>query len=178
MIANKPFLRSVSMSRNCLTKPTRTVAGLLTALLFAVVAFPLGAYAAPDSRAGRGLGPVYDSAHEITFNGTIQKIVTEHVPGTPVGMHLLLAGPQGQVDAHLGPYLSKETKEALRSGASVQIVGAMLSQRGKTYLLARELVVGGSTVTVRSEHGFLVHGHSAGAHRSTTPKTSQDGGAR
>jgi len=166
------------MSHNCQTKSTRTGVGLLAALLFAVVAIPLGAYAAPDSRVGRGLGPVYDSAHEITFNGTIQKVVTERVAGTPPGMHLLLSGPQGQVDAHLGPYMSKETKQALQSGTSVKIVGAMLSQRGKTYLLARELVVGGSTVTVRSEHGFLVHGHSAGAHRSTTPKTSQDGGAR
>jgi hypothetical protein len=166
------------MSRNCQTKSTRTGVGLLAALLFAVVAIPLGAYAAPDSRVGRGLGPVYDSAHEITFNGTIQKVVTERVAGTPPGMHLLLSGPQGQVDAHLGPYMSKETKQALQSGTSVKIVGAMLSGRGKTYLLARQLVVGSTTVTVRSEHGFLVRGHATGAHRSTSPKTSKDGGAR
>ena len=165
------------MSRNCLTKLTRTIAGLLTGLLFAILAVPPGAHAAPVSRVGRGFGPVYNAAHETTLNGTIEKVVTKHVVGSPAGMHLLVAGPQGVVDTHVGPFLSKETREALQAGTPVQIVGAMASLRGKNYLLARELTVGGSTVTVRSKHGALLRVHSTRAERSRTDKTS-DGGAR
>ena len=144
------------MSRNCLTKPTRTIAGLLTGLLFAILAVPLGAQPAPESRVGHGFGPLYDAAHETTLHWTIQEVVTKHAVGSPAGMHLLVAGPQGVVDAHVGPFLSKETKEALQTGTPVRIVGAMASLHGKNYLLARELTVGGTTVTVRSEHGFCV----------------------
>lgn len=169
------------MSRNCLTKPTRMIAGLLTAL-FAVLAIPLGAYAAPESRVGRGFGPVYDAAHEITFNGTIQKVVTKHVAGSPAGMHLVVTGPQGQFDAHVGAFLNKETKEALHAGVPVQIVGAMTSLHGKkSYLLVRELTVDDKTVTVRGKNGALLLGQSARSQRPGTENkllVKLNGGAR
>ena len=85
------------MKRTCLTQPARMIAGVLTALLFAIVAVPLGAQPASESRPGRGFGPVYDTAHETTLNGTIREVVTKHVAGSPAGMHLLVAGPQGVV---------------------------------------------------------------------------------
>lgn len=173
------------MSRNCLTKLTRMIAGLLTGLLFAILAVPLGAQTAPESRAGRGFGPAYDAAHETILHGTIREVVTKHETGSPAGMHLLVAGPQGVVDTHVGPYLSKETREALRAGAPVQIVGAAVSLNGKEYFLARQLTVGTRTVTVRSPHGFLVREHAPRVARSKaeskTEKTSQvelNGGAR
>jgi len=146
-----------SMSRNCLTKNTRTIAGLLTALLFAILAAPLGAQTAPQSRAAQGFGPAYDAAHETILHGTIQEVVTKHAIGSPAGMHLLVAGPQSVVDAHLGPFLSKETKEALQTGVPVWIAGATLSLHGKQYFLARQLNVNGHTVTIRNTRGFLVH---------------------
>ena len=160
------------MSGNHLLKPYRTIAGLLTVLLSAVLAVPLGAQTAPDSR-GLGFGPAYDRAHETTLNGTIQEVVT-HVIGGPAGMHLLVVGPRGTVDAHVGIFLSKKTINSLQTGMTVQIVGATTLSQGKEYLLARELTVGGSTVTVRSEHGLLVRANSSGIARSK----SLDGGAR
>jgi hypothetical protein len=156
----------------------RMIAGLLTGLLFAGLAVPLGAQPASESRTGRGFGPVYDTAHETTLNGTIREVVTKHVAGSPAGMHLLVAGPQGVVDAHVGPYLSKQTTETLKAGAPVRIVGAVLSLHGKDYLLARELTVGGRTVKVRSERGVLVLERSARAVRSRgakSAKTTQKG---
>ena len=172
------------MSRNVLTKPTRTIAGLLTGLLFAILAIPLAATTAPESR-GRGFGPAYDAAHETTLNGTIQEVVTKHVIGSPAGMHLLVAGPQGVVDTHVGSFLSKATKESLQVGTSVQIIGATLKLRGKEYFLARQLTVDGRTVTVRSKHGLLVREHTPRAKRSpSASKTEQksqaalNGGAR
>jgi len=167
------------MSRNCLTKPTRMTAGLLTGLLFAILSVPLGATTAPDSRVGQGLGPAYDAAHETTLNGTIQEIVTKHAIGSPAGMHLLVSGPEGMVDTHVGSYLSQQTKEALEIGAPVRIVGAMVSLHGKEYLYARELTVGGHTVIVRSKHGALVTVHSSRTTRSKSGnksgKTAQNG---
>ena len=130
-------------------------AGLSTALLFTIFTVQLGAQPASESRPGRGFGPVYDAAHEITLSGTIQTVVTKHAKGSPAGMHLMVMGPEGLVDAHVGPFLNKATREALQEGATVRIVGAMTSQHGKSYLLARELTVGNRTITVRSEHGLL-----------------------
>lgn len=154
---------------NCrlfITKPDGMIAGLLTGLLFAVLAVQLGAQTAPDSHAGLGFGPAYDAAHETIFNGTIQEVVVTRVPGSPAGTHLLVAGPQGVVDTSVGPFLSKETKETLQTGAPVRIVGATLSLNGKEYCAARELTVSGRTVTVRNEHGLLVHEISSRIARS------------
>jgi len=163
-------------------KPTRLVVGLLCGLLFATIVLPLGAQPASATRPGRGFGPAYDAAHEITLNGTVQQVITKHTKGSPAGMHLMVAGPGGLVDAHVGPFLSKEMKDALHMGTPVQIVGANVSLHGKTYLYARLLSVGGSTVTVRSKHGALAHQHSTSQHVARswkqTSKPELNGGAR
>lgn len=161
------------------TRRGRMIARLLTGLLLAVSAIPLGAQSGADSRAQQGLG--YDKAHEITLNGTIQEVFSQSIPGSLVGLHLLVATPQGTIDAHLGSYLTKDSQEALQVGASVQIVGAMETLHGKDYLLARQVTFSGRIVKVRSENGFLVRVHSPRAPRSSTEKTSQveaDGDAR
>ena len=148
-------------------KPTWLIAGLLTGLLFAILAVPLGATTAPDSRAGRGFGPAYDAVHETILSGTIQEVVTRHELGSPAGMHLLVAGPQGTIDTHL------------RTGTPVRIVGAMLSLHGKEYFLARQLTVDGHTVIIRSPRGIIVPCHGARAAKSRrTAKVETNGGTR
>src|ERR1700723_19762 len=109
------------MRRTRLTKPIRMIAGLL----FAILAVPLGAQPAGETHVAQGFGVTYDRAHEITLSGDVQQVVTRHVVGAPGGMHLLVAGPKGLVDALIGPFMSKETKDALHTGTPVQIVGAM-----------------------------------------------------
>jgi hypothetical protein len=156
-------------------------AGLLSSLLFAAMAIPLGAQPASETHVGHGLGPVYDAAHEITVNGTIQTVVTKHTKGSPAGMHLMVMGTEGMVDAHVGPFLSKANREALQGGAPVRIVGAMTSEHGKSYLLARELTVGNRTIMVRSTHGTLAPMPAVGkAHSRSEKKRSVEvsGGAR
>ena len=163
------------------TNPIRTTASLLAGLLLAISVVPAAAQGAAESHLGAGFGPVYDRAHEITLSGTTQEVVSTHVAGSPAGIHLLVAGPQGVVDVHVGPFLSKETKESLQAGMPVRIVGAMSSVEGKSYLLARELTVGGSTVTVRTERGLLLPVQTPRAQHGRTEKTSQlelDAGAR
>lgn len=163
------------------TNPIRRTASLLAGLLLAISVVPAAAQEAAESHLGRGFGPVYDAAHEITLTGTIQEVVTQHVAGSPAGIHLLVAGPHGVVDAHVGPFLSKQTKESLQVGMPVRIVGAMSSPEGKSYLLARVLTVGATTVIVRSAHGLLLPVPMPRAQRGRTERTSQlgsDAGAR
>ncbi len=167
------------MRHRCVQNRSRLFAGLLSGLLFAIIAVPLGAQTAPESRAGQGLGSGYDAAHETTFTGNIQELVMQHVAGSPAGMHLLVDGGQGVVDVHVGPFLTSETKEALHAGTPVQIVGATALLHGKEYFLARELNVGGQTITIRSKRGFLVHPHGERSVRTTTNAgVDENGGAR
>lgn len=168
------------MRRTRLTKPIHTtmIAGLLAGLLFAIMAVPLGAQPASETRVGQGFGPVYDLAHQITLTGTVQEVVTRRMSGRPVGMHLMVAGPQGIVDAHVGPYLSKDMKEALHTGTPVQLVGVMASVRGRKYLMVRELNVGGTSVTLRNEHGFLSRSQGSGLKTKESANLGSNGGAR
>ncbi len=166
------------MSHTCLKKPARMIARLLTGLLFTIVTIQPIAQTATESCAQRPSIPSYDKAHEITVNGTVQEVVTKRVAGSPVGMHLLVAGPEGVVDAHVGPYLSKDTQEALHAGLPVQIVGAMEEVRGKHYLLARQVILGGRMFTVRTENGFLARARvprMAGSKPDNKAKATQKG---
>lgn len=165
------------MSRSALTQAKRSGAACFCCLLLATLAVPLSAQVASQSKIPARFG--YDKAHEITLDGTIQAVVSRTAPGVPPGLHLMVAGTRGAVDAHLGPYLSKEVKAALRSGAPVQIIGATARVDGKSYLLARQVIVDGRTITVRSANGFL--GLGPGRARSRTENTSRielNGGAR
>lgn len=171
------------MRRTRFTKPTQLIAGLLVSLLFAIVVVPLGAETAPKTRAGRGFGIPYDAAHEITLNGNVESVITKRTVGAPIGVRLLVAGPKGALVAHVGPFLTKAEKDALHTGTPVHIVGAMATVHGTSYLLARELSVGGTTIKVRNAHGFLVRFHTVPAW-ATKAKTKQmakvelNGGAR
>lgn len=161
------------------TIPARTIATLLASVLLAILAVPLAAPAAGDSTSHYPL--VYDKTQEITLTGTIQQIVSHPAAGEPFGLQLLIAGPQGTVAAHLGPYISHDTQQALQIGTPVQIVGAMATYHGKDYLLARQLIFSGRLVTVRSENGFLLQGQGSHTAHHSSAKTSQteaNGGAQ
>jgi hypothetical protein len=157
-----------------------SLSGLLAGLLLAILAIPLNAQPVRASHPGRGFSSGYDAAHEITLNGTVQEVITKHVLGSPAGMHLLIAGPQGTVDAHVGPFLAKDAREALQAGLPVQIVGAMETRHGRQYLLVRQLIFGGRLVTVRSANGFLLPTFAYGRtpSRTRTLKSGPGGGVR
>ena len=165
------------MRRRCLlTKQNRVITAFVG--LCAIIAIPVNAQPTADSHHARTLA--YDRTHEITVNATVEQVITKPAAGSPAGLHVMVTGPDGTVDAHLGPYMTQETREALRVGTPVQIVGAMDTVSGKSYLLARQLIFGGRLVTVRSLGGFLIQGSSSHAHRGAqkTSAFKSDGGAR
>ena len=172
------------MSCNRFTRTNRTIAPMIAPMIaallasLAILAMPLAAPAADNATVRYPLG--YDKAHEITLTGTIQEVVSRPATGVPAGLHVLVAGPQGTVDAHLGPYLPHDTQEALQVGVPVQIVGAMETLKGKNYLLARQVIFSGRLVTVRSANGFLLQAQPSGIahHLAVATKTEVNGGAR
>ena len=151
------------------TNFARALAAILPAVL--MLAIPLGAQTATESHPAPGFGAPYDAAHEVTFNGTVQEVVTKHTVGSPIGMHLIVTGTQGAVDAHVGYRISANVREALHQGLPIQIVGVMETLNGKQFLMARLLMFGGQTVTVRTKTGFLVG--PVGPARANDPRAQQ-----
>jgi hypothetical protein len=129
----------------------RNAAALVIALSFAL-ALPAGAQSANR----KGLA-AFDATHEVTLQGTIKEVVTHPPAGSPLGMHLTVATTTGTQDVHVGSYLPKHvTENLLHANAQVIVVGSSVNLAGKNIFLARQLVVGGQTIAVRSEHGALI----------------------
>jgi hypothetical protein len=168
--------------RSSARKRTPLIAGLMAGLLVAIVSVPLVAQPTTETRPpAKGFGADYDAAHETTLNGTIEKITTKREIGKPAGMHLLVSGPSGVVDAHVGYFLNKEAKESLQEGMPVKIVGAMSTIHGKSYLLARLVTVGDRTIRVRSKHGILAPEPTGTPHKRNSnrkPAVAVHGGAQ
>jgi len=135
------------------TRTARAFACLAACMLFVAAA---QAAAPRPASVAKGFGFAYDPAKEITVVGTVAQVVTQPAHGSPMGMHLLISSSGKEVDAHVGPFLSKENREALKPGQLVQITGVNENVHGKNILLARELIFSGRQVTVRNERGALV----------------------
>jgi hypothetical protein len=92
-------------------------------------------------------------AHDVAMAGTVQQVITTETLGT----QLVAEGPQGSFTANLGSALSDQVRQSLCPGTPVQVSGVVETINGKSYLLARKLTVAGDHVTIRNQHGFLVH---------------------
>jgi len=159
------------------SKLSLALTGLLPGVLMACLAAPVTA--ATESQPARGVVGQYDAAHEMTINGTVQQVINKRVMGSPVGMHLMISGTNGLVDAHVGPYLTKSMQQAVHTGLSLQVVGSMVTVRGKQILLVRQMIYGGQTVTVRNINGFLYRpAQTASSLAKKNPWAAVNGGAR
>jgi len=157
-----------------MTKYTLMLLCLLSGLMIEI---PLAAQAVRSSQPGRGIMFArYNPANEVTLNGTVQRVITTRHVGSPPGMHLLVAGPQGTVDAHVGSFLAKDVQAALRAGTPVKVVGAMEQLHGQQYLLARQLNFNGRVVNVRSSNGFLIRSLPTATSRFVARNSAWNGG--
>ncbi len=155
-------------------------AARISVWLVAAVLLTLAAEAATPSQSSsidRASGLAYDKTKEVSLVGTVERFVAHPQSGGPAGLHLLISTSGKTVDAHLGPFFSRQNQEALESGKSVQVVGISTSVHGNDVLLVRQLIFAGRVVTVRSERGALVREHPA---RRTTrnSKPAVNGGAQ
>lgn len=162
------------------SKRNLALAGLLPGVLLACWTVPAVAQAAGTSHPASGFAHAYDAKREIKFDGTVEKVVTKHAPGSPAGMHLIVTASTGTVDVHVGSMLPKDVLQALHPGLPIQIAGAVEMIGGKQFLLARQLTFGGRAITVRSHTGFLVGTPSPrmAALRAQKPTPHVSGGAQ
>ncbi len=165
------------MRSTCKRKFTLALSGLLPGVLLAW-ALPLSAQPVRTSRPAPDKMVAFDAAHEITVNGTVRQVITKRTVGTPGGMRLVVSGANGTVEAHVGPYLSKDMQQALHMGLPLQITGVMQTLRGRQYLLARQLSYGGQTVTIRTNNGFLLKPAQSSIAPKRATKTVRVGGAQ
>jgi hypothetical protein len=171
------------------TKP-RWTRGRLSVFLFGVI-IPGGTALAVSAGATRAVAQsaeptnaaarwnsVSSSSPALMVLGNIRQLVSEHVAGSPLGVHILIDGPLGSFDASLGSSLPHDVMQALSDGAPVQITGSVLSINGKDYLMARQLKVADHVVTIRNSNGFLVHNPSATGSSSAKSQSQGNGGVQ
>lgn len=107
----------------------------------------------------------YDASREVSLVGTVVKY--DPISTTPpIGAHVLVQTPSGQVDVHLGNgKLLDAANLALNAGDNVRIVGEPLALGNGTFFAARIVQKGTQAVAVRSARGFLIR---------TTPLTPSE----
>jgi len=97
----------------------------------------------------------YDLRREVSLVGTVVKYDTASSV-VPIGAHVLLQTPSGQVDVHLGnAKVLVASHFELNAGDSVRIVGENLAYAGGTIFAARIVQKGTQAVAVRNTKGAL-----------------------
>ncbi len=116
------------------------------------------------TQAGRGRGAgvgqayrvvPYDAATETTIRGTVENIQVYARPDMVVTTHATIRTPAGEsVTVELAPrsYLAQQ-QLTLNRGDEVQITGARVQYETDEAMVARQLIKGGRTYTLRSAEG-------------------------
>jgi hypothetical protein len=98
----------------------------------------------------------YDLSREVFLVGAVVKFDPASAT-PPMGAHVLLQTPSGQVDVHLGnAQLLKANHLELNAGDNVRIVGESLASGDSTIFAARIVQKGAQAVVVRNTKGFLL----------------------
>lgn len=155
----------------------RKIAGglcLLATLAVSLLAAPL--YANESVAPKRTvIASRYDVNKEITVQGTVQSLVKNPAPGTIMGAHLKVSTANGTVDAHIGNFvLAGQARMSFAPGQAVKLVGLMTTINHQSVLLVRTIQTQNRTITVRSDHGFLMNPHA----RTRVATVSAAGGAQ
>lgn len=125
---------------------------LVAGLLVFVLALP-SAMAQQQKHKGE---PQYDRSTETTLSATIEEVSTPKCPmmAQKRGMHLTVKAGEESLVVHLGPAaLMEEYGFAPKQGDIVEITGSRVRYGEKDSLLARRIVDGNVTVTLRDEQG-------------------------
>jgi hypothetical protein len=131
-------------------KRSRLLAGLLSGLLFATLAVPLGAAAKAETH------PFYDLTQEVTLSGPVTGVVYGPSAGLIPGSHILLVTGSGTVDASLGKWGLQGKEDSIHNGEQVTVKGVMKTLKNKQVFFARTVEVGGHSYVLRNEHGVPV----------------------
>jgi hypothetical protein len=120
----------------------------------------------------------WNAANEVTLGGQITDVPTKRAAGAPLGLNFAMSGSQHNLMVNAGANLSEALRSQIRAGEAVQVTGVVQTINGQEYLLARTLVIGGTTVHVRSRNGLPVREMGAGGPQPRTVKSDLKRGAR
>ena len=97
--------------------------------------------------------PKYDPTKEVKIKGTIDE-VKEMSMGKEVGIHLMVKTDKETIEVRLCPsgYL-KDFEVQFAKGQQVEVTGSKIKVDDKDVILAREVVQGNNTVTLRDKQG-------------------------
>jgi hypothetical protein len=134
--------------------PIRSYSGTLALLI--TLAFCISANAQQTRQPDAQRLHVYDMNRESFLLGTVVKF--ESASSTaPIGAHVILQTPSGQVDVHLGNARVLQAGHLeLNPGDSVRIVGEQLALGDGTYFAARIVQKGAQAVAVRNAKGYIL----------------------
>jgi hypothetical protein len=156
------------MRQNRLSNPTRIFAGLLCALLFAILTVPLGAQPVPQTHQ-----PYYDVAKEVTLTGTVSEVYAKPVDGMIFGSHLMLETASGRLDASLGKWgLQGKGALSVTAGHAVEVTGVMKTIKDKQVFIVRTVKAEGHLYTIRNKFGVPT---SPQSHERVSPTAVQKG---
>lgn len=103
----------------------------------------------------RDTGPKYDVANEVKITGVVQEI--REVPGAYEGIYLVVKTDTSTVLVRVAPAaFLKEMDTSFAVGNQVQITGAKALGVAEEQILAREIILGTNTVTLRDGKGIPV----------------------
>jgi len=96
----------------------------------------------------------YDPTTETTIKGNIEQ-VTQPSRGQMAGMHLFVKTDERTTEVALGPSAFVGGKWfSFAKGDAVEVTGSKLTLSGKEYIIAREVVKDGKTLTLRDKNGI------------------------
>src|SRR6266481_4480166 len=139
--------------------PIRSHSGTLALLV--TLAFCISANAQQTRQPDAQRLHAYDMNRESFLLGTVVKFESAFST-PPVGAHVILQTPSGQVDVHLGNARVLQAGHLeLNPGDNVRIVGELLTLGDSTYFAARVVQKGAQAVAVRNTKGFVLSPASA-----------------
>ncbi len=127
----------------------KSLAQLLLTLSM-VVAVP----AAVAQKAAEASMPKYDVSKEVKIKGTIDDVKEMPMGKGEVGIHLMVKTDKETIEVRLCPsgYL-KDFEVAFSKGQQIEVTGSRIKVDDKEVILAREVVQGNNTVTLRDKQG-------------------------
>ena len=133
----------------------RSYSGTLERLLIILV-LSISANAQQTQQADTTRLHAYDMNRESFLLGTVVKFESSSST-PPIGAHVILQTPSGQVDVHLGNAKVLQAGHLeLNAGDNVRIVGEPLALGDNTYFAARIVQKGAQAVAVRNAKGYLL----------------------
>ena len=133
----------------------RSYSGTLERLLIILV-LSISANAQQTQQADTTRLHAYDMNRESFLLGTVVKFESSSST-PPIGAHVILQTPSGQVDVHLcNAKVLQAGHLELNPGDNVRIVGEPLALGDNTYFAARIVQKGAQAVAVRNAKGYLL----------------------